>query len=122
MDAKNCVQSDSQPGDVTQRYERALAELALTSLPLSFRNATTKQLRHFVAAALELRDACNNNAAPERPVDVLMWLRRRLNQEAKNTEQSEFYRARCLYEVNKIEREIKIACRKLSQGGLTILE
>lgn len=122
MDTRNCVKSGSVPEAATQRYERALAELAITSLPLTFRNATTKQLRHFIAAAFELRDACNNRATPEQPVDVLLWLRRRLNQESKNPEQSEFYRAKCLHEVSKVEREIEISCIKLSRGGLTVLE
>jgi len=45
-----------------------------------------------------------------------------LNQEAKNPEQSEFYRAQCLREVSRVEREIDAACVELSKGGLTIVE
>lgn len=107
---------------MTQRYEAALSELAIASLPLVFSDTTTFQLRHFIAVALKLRDVCNNKSTPERPVDVLLWLRRRLNQEVKNPEKGEFFRAQCLRELSKVEREIEAACLALSQGRLTVLE
>lgn len=122
MDTKHCLRSCSVPDATTQRYERALSELAIASLPLIFRDTTPKQLRHFIAAALELRDSCHEDNSPEHPLDVLLWLRRRLNQEAKNPRHGEFYRAQCLREVNRVEQQIELACVKLSQGGLTILE
>jgi len=73
MDTKKCMRSDAVPKTTTQCYERALSELALTSLTLIFRDATTRQLRHFIAAALELRDACHADTAPDSPIDVLLW-------------------------------------------------
>ncbi|MDV2078351.1 hypothetical protein [Marinobacter xestospongiae] len=122
MDAKRCGRSDSAPESITQRYENARSELVIASLPLVSRDTTIRQLRHFIAAALALRDACHHNSAPERPLDVLLWLRRRLNQEAKNPEKAELFRAQCLREASKVEREIATASVTISQGGLTILE
>ncbi|MCV6587984.1 MAG: hypothetical protein OIF57_02985 [Marinobacterium sp.] len=122
MDTKNCVQSDSVSGQTTRCYESALSELAMTRLSLIFNDSTTSQLKHFIAAALELHDAHNTDTTFDRPIDILLWLRRRLNQEANNPEQNELYRAQCLREVSRVEREIDATCVALSQRGLTVLK
>ncbi|MGO2009472.1 hypothetical protein [Vreelandella alkaliphila] len=96
MDANRCGRSDSALESNTQHYENARSQLAVASVPLVFRDTTISQLRHFIAAALELRDACYHNSVPERPLDVLLWLRRRLNEEAKNPGNAELFRAQCL--------------------------
>lgn len=122
MDTNNCERPKSALGSISQRYERVRCELAIASLPLAYRDTTTKQLRLFVATALEMRDVCDHTNVAERPLDVLLWLRRRLKQEANNPAKGEFYRAQCLREVNKVERAIETSFVALSRGGLTILE
>lgn len=108
--------------DEWARYECARHQLVIATLRLSLSGATTRQLRHFVTAALALRDACNSHHVPNRPIDVLLWLRRRLNQEAKKAGRNGIYRANCLGEIARVEREIGNACVALSQGRLEVLE
>lgn len=122
MDTRNCVGSDAEPESAVGCYEAARAALAIASLPLEFSNPTAAQLRAFIAAALVLCDVCKDSGVPERPFDVLLWLRRRLHLEAKNPARGEFFRAQCLRAVVKVEREIETACVALSGGGLTVLE
>lgn len=122
MDSKNCVQSCYTQELPTQRYNNARSALAIAILPLDFKGTTLQQLRYFIKAAQVLRDACHDKSAPERPLDILLWLRRRLNKEARKAGKSQLYRAQCLREASKIEKEISHTCTQLSQGKLSILE
>lgn len=122
MDARTRSRSARASDAAERRYEHARSVLALATLPLACSNTTTTHLQHFIAAALAVCDLCDHDFLPDRPLDVLFWLRRRLNKEAGKPGRSDVYRALCLREVHQVERRIESACAGLSGGGLVALE
>ena len=110
------------PDTAEQRYEHARSVLAQAALPLAGSNTTIGHLQHFIAAALAVCDVCVRDCLPDRPLDVLFWLRRRLNKEANKPGRNELYRALCRREVDHVERRIGSACAGLSGGALVPLE
>jgi len=105
-----------------QEYNEAQVKLATASLPLTFKSATIKQLGDFITSAMFVHDVCRDNMLDDSPLDVLLWLRRRLQKETKDVERDELYRAHCLREVDIVERKIAITCVNNSHGSLTLLE
>lgn len=122
MDSKFFEPSAPASEPVEGRCKCARHQLVIAAVPLACNNVTTRQLQHFVTAALALRDACRSHHVSIRPLDVLLWLRRRLNQEAKKSDRDDIYRAQCRRETLRVEREIRDACIDLSRGGLEVLE
>lgn len=122
MDTRLRSQSARASHSAGRRYERARAVLTLATLRLACSNTTATDLRDFIAAALALCDACDHDFLSDRPLDVLLWLRRRLNEEASKPGRSDVYRALCRREARQVECKIESACVRLSRGGLVALE
>lgn len=121
MDANNSAQLSYLYRKSAWHYEHAYFELAIASF-LICQRPNACQLRRFISAAIALSDAYSQDRSPESALDVLLWTRRRLNQEAKKAHEDELYRAGCLREVQKVEMALEKACVTLSKGRLTILD
>lgn len=103
-------------------YESARSELAVASLFLSANNTHTNKVVNFISAAMAVCEACAKSKKPESSLDVLMWLRRKLKQEARLNKHNEMYRLFCLREAEQIEHKIAVAFEIQSKGMLSILK
>jgi hypothetical protein len=105
-----------------ESYESARSELTVASLFLSTNNTHTKKVVNFISAAMAVCAACTKSKNPESSLDVLMWLRRQLKQEARLNKHNEMYRLFCLREAEQIENKIAVAFEIQSKGMLSILK
>lgn len=122
MDVNESNKSNTTSNINNLEYNEAQVKLATASLPLTFKSTTIKQLGDFITAAMVVHDLCRDHKLNDSPLDVLLWLRRRLQKETKDVERDELYRAHCLREVDTVERKIAITCVNNSHGSLTLLE
>lgn len=112
----------STRSSISLNYEDARANLTLATLFLSMNSASTQKIVNLRSAAMTLCAACANDNSPESPLDVLLWLRQKLVQEAKLNHHNEVYRACCSREAKQIEDKIALACEQHSKGQLCRLK
>lgn len=122
MDVNESNKSHTKSNTNNLEYNEGQVKLATASLPLTFKSTTIKQLGDFVTAAMLVHDICRDNKLDTSSLDVLLWLRRRLQKETKDVGRDELYQAYCFREIDLIERKIAITCVNNSHGSLTLLE
>lgn len=121
MDPQNRAERLRQTDQFKRDFEHANTELGLRAMSLRTPDTDPQQLKMFVEAGIKLAKVCENQYATEHPLNVLFWLRNKLQAEAFKPCRSCIYRAACHSETAHVRRCIRALCQSIGGSDGRIL-
>jgi len=121
MNAQDRAEKLKQEDRYRKAYHHANTALAVKALPLRKASVEQQHLRSFVAAGLELAKVCEQPQSDKSPLEVLFWLKERLQSESNKPCRNCLYRAACRKEIKTVRRSMHEFCNSFGKGNVVPL-
>lgn len=102
-------------------FEQANTRLTVCGFALRNNDATQAQFSSFIQAALDVKAVCERPYALHNPLDVLFWLKQKLEDFSQQSERPEVIRASCRRELRLTEERIQNICDEVGEGKVMAL-
>lgn len=102
-------------------FDHANTHLTVCGFALRNNQASQAQLNCFIQAALSVKTICEQEYSLHNPLDVLFWLKQKLDDFSQQEERPEVIRASCRRELRLTEERIQQMCAEVGEGKVVAL-
>lgn len=121
MNTANQAQRILMQDEFRKDYETANTRVTLSVILLASKESGPQEVSEFVDATMELAKVCESPCSKHQPLEVLFWLRQKLQKECKKPCRSACFRSYCQQHIHHAGNKIQNVCDRVGDGNIIAL-
>ncbi|WP_353293944.1 hypothetical protein [Thalassolituus maritimus] len=104
-----------------KQYDTANTRVTLSVILLASRTSGPEEVSEFVDATMELAKVCESPCSKHQPLEVLFWLRQKLQRECRKPCRSACFRSYCQQHIHHAGDKTQDMCDRIGNSNIIAL-